>query len=116
MHDQQLTEHGGAPGLRDEGLLDSALARAQNLHAYGETDLCTLAAAYAVGIARNHPFIDGNKRTALLTAYVFLRLNGRTLNASEAEAVEIMMETAAGRITDQAFADWLRRNTALSDV
>jgi death-on-curing protein len=116
MHDQQLTEHGGAPGLRDEGLLDSALARAQNLHAYGEADLCTLAAAYAVGIARNHPFIDGNKRTALLTAYVFLRLNGRTLTASEAEAVEIMMETAAGRVTDEAFADWLRRNTTLSDI
>ncbi len=116
MHDQQLTEHGGAPGLRDEGLLDSALARAQNLHAYGKTDLCTLAAAYAVGIARNHPFIDGNKRTALLTAYVFLRLNGRTLTASEAEAVEIMMETAAGRVTDEAFADWLWRNTTPSDI
>ena len=111
MHDQQLAEHGGASGLRDEGLLDSALARAQNLHAYGETDLYTLAAAYAVGIARNHPFIDGNKRTAFLTAYVFLRLNGRTLIASEADAVEIMMATAAGSVSDQAFADWLRRST-----
>ncbi len=111
MHDQQLTEHGGAPGLRDEGLLESALARAQNLHAYGETDLCTLAAAYALGIVRNHPFIDGNKRTAFLTAYVFLRLNGRTLTASEAEAAEIMMETAAGNVSDQTFAEWLRHNT-----
>lgn len=116
MHDQQLAEHGGAPGLRDEGLLESALARANNLHAYGETDLCTLAAAYAVGIARNHPFVDGNKRTAFLTAYVFLRLNGRTLIASETDAVEIMMATAAGGISDQAFADWLRRNMKPSDI
>ncbi|MGI9486610.1 MAG: type II toxin-antitoxin system death-on-curing family toxin [Geminicoccaceae bacterium] len=116
MHDQQLAEHGGASGLRDEGLLESALARAQNLHAYGETDLCTLATAYAVGIARNHPFIDGNKRTAFLTAYVFLRLNGRTLIASEADAVEIMMATAAGSVSDQAFADWLRRSTKPSNM
>jgi len=72
--------------------------------------------AHWLGIARNHPFIDGNKRTALLTAYVFLRLNGRTLTASEVETVEIMMETAAGRVTDEAFADWLRRNTVLSDT
>jgi len=111
MHDQQLAEHGGAAGLRDEGLLESALARPQNLHAYGETDLCTLAAAYAVGIARNHPFIDGNKRTAFLTAYVFLQLNGRTLVASEADAAEIMMATAASAVSDQAFAEWLRQNT-----
>jgi len=116
MHDQQLDEHGGAPGLRDEGLLESALARAQNLHVYGETDLCTLAAAYAVGIARNHPFVDGNKRTAFLTAYVFLRLNGRTLIASEADAAEIMIATAAGSVSDQAFADWLRSHTTLSDI
>jgi death-on-curing protein len=115
MHDEQLAEHGGAAGLRDEGLLESALARAQHLHAYGETDLCTLAAAYAGGICRNHPFIDGNKRTAFLTAYVFLRINGRTLAASEAEAVEMMMAMAAGDIADEAFADWLRRNLKPSD-
>jgi death-on-curing protein len=115
MHDQQLAEHGGAAGLRDEGLLDSALARAQHLHAYGETDLCTLAAAYAGGICRNHPFIDGNKRTAFLTAYVFLRINGQTLVATEAETVKMMMAMAAGYVTDQAFADWLRRNLKPSD-
>ncbi|MGI9423091.1 MAG: type II toxin-antitoxin system death-on-curing family toxin [Hyphomicrobiaceae bacterium] len=115
VHDQQLAEHGGAAGLRDEGLLESALARAQHLHAYGETDLCTLAAAYAGGIARNHPFVDGNKRTAFLTAYVFLRLNGQTLIASEAEAVEMMMAMAAGDIDDQTFADWLRRNVEPAD-
>ena len=115
VHDQQLAEHGGAAGLRDEGLLESALARAQHLHAYGETDLCTLAAAYAGGIARNHPFTDGNKRTAFLAAYVFLRLNGQTLIASEAEAVEMMMAMAAGDIDDRAFADWLRRNVKPGD-
>jgi death-on-curing protein len=115
MHDEQLAEHGGAAGLRDEGLLESALARAQHLHAYGETDLCTLAAAYAGGICRNHPFIDGNKRTAFLTAYVFLRINGRTLAASEAEAVEVVTAMAAGELTDKAFADWLRRNLKPSD-
>ena len=115
MHDRQLAEHGGAAGLRDEGLLESALARAQHLHAYGKTDLCTLAAAYAGGIARNHPFVDGNKRTAFLTAYVFLRLNGQTLIASEAEAVEMMMAMAAGDIDDQTFADWLRRNVEPAD-
>lgn len=115
MHDRQLAEHGGASGLRDEGLLESALARAQHLHAYGETDLCILAAAYAGGICRNHPFVDGNKRTAFLTAYVFLRINDQTLVASEAEAVEMMMALAAGEIADQAFADWLRRNLKPSD-
>jgi death-on-curing protein len=115
MHDEQLAEHGGAAGLRDEGLLDSALARAQHLHAYGETDLCTLAAAYAGGICRNHPFVDGNKRTAFLTAYVFLHINGRTLVASEAETVKMMMGMAAGDIADQAFADWLRCNLGPSD-
>ena len=115
MHDRQLAEHGGASGLRDEGLFDSALARAQHLHAYSETDLCTLAAAYAGGICRNHPFVDGNKRTAFLAAYVFLRINGQTLVASEAEAVEMMMAMAAGEIADQAFADWLRRNLKPSD-
>jgi death-on-curing protein len=115
MHDEQLAEHGGAAGLRDEGLLDSALARAQHLHAYGETDLCTLAAAYAGGICRNHPFVDGNKRTAFLTAYVFLRINGQTLVASEAEVARMMMAVAAGEIADQALADWLRRNLRPSD-
>ncbi|MDH3659782.1 MAG: type II toxin-antitoxin system death-on-curing family toxin [Alphaproteobacteria bacterium] len=115
MHDRQLAEHGGAAGLRDEGLLESALARAQHLHAYGETDLCALAAAYAGGICRNLPFVDGNKRAAFLTAYVFLRINGRTLVASEAEAVEMVTAMAAGELADQAFADWLRRNLNPSD-
>ena len=111
MHDAQLTEHGGAPGVRDEGLLASALARPRNLHAYDETDLCTLAAAYAFGIARNHPFVDGYKRTAFLAAYVFLRINGLELTADEVGVTVAMMALAAGETTEAAFADWLRSNT-----
>jgi death on curing protein len=111
MHDAQLTEHGGASGVRDEGLLDSALARPRNLHAYGETDLCALGAAYAFGIARNHPFVDGNKRTAFLAAYVFLRVNGLELTADEVGVTISMMALAAGETTEAAFAGWLRSNT-----
>lgn len=111
MHDMQLAEHGGSPGLRDEGLLDSALARPKNLHAHGEADLCAHAAAYAFGIGKNHPFIDGNKRTAFLAAYVFLGLNGLELTASEHDVVEKMLDLTGGGLTEQAFATWLRENT-----
>ena len=111
MHDAQLTEHGGAPGVRDEGLLESALARPRNLHAYGETDPCALAAAYAFGIARNHPFVDGNKRTAFLAAYVFLRVNGLDFIADEVSVTISMMALAAGETTEAVFAGWLRSNT-----
>ncbi len=110
VHDAQLVEHGGAAGLRDAGMLESALARPLNLHRYGETDPYVLAAAYAFGIARNHPFVDGNKRTALLSAYVFLRINGRHLVADEASAASNMLAVAAGEMTESDFADWLRRN------
>jgi death-on-curing protein len=105
-----LADFGGAPGLRDEGLLDSALDRARNLHGYGKPDLAALAAAYAAGIVANHPFIDGNKRTGFLAAYIFLDRNGLDLTASEAEATAMTLALAAGEITETVFADWLRRN------
>ena len=104
----QLAEHGGAPGLRDEGLLESALARPRHLHAHGEEDRCTLAAAYGFGLVRNHPFIDGNKRTAFLATYVFLRTNGLRLVAEEADAAQAMLTLAAGHMDEEAFAHWLR--------
>jgi death-on-curing protein len=111
IHDAQLAEHGGAGGLRDAGLLESALARPRNLHVYGETDPCRLAAAYASGLVRNHPFLDGNKRTAFLAAYVFLALNGLDLAADEAGAAAAMFTLASGDMKEDAFADWLRSNT-----
>jgi death on curing protein len=109
IHDAQLAEHGGAPGTRGEGALEYALARPKNMRAYGETDICLLAAAYASGIVRNHPFVDGNKRTAFLAAYVFLGLNGLDLAADEAEAAAIMLALASGDMKEAAFADWLRQ-------
>lgn len=111
VHEAQLAEHGGAAGMRDAGLLASALTRPRNLHAYGETDLCRLAAAYASGIVRNHPFVDGNKRTALLAAYVFLGLNGIELVADEAGAAAAMLMLASGDMGEEGFADWLRQHT-----
>ncbi|MFY9831499.1 MAG: type II toxin-antitoxin system death-on-curing family toxin [Methylocystis sp.] len=108
VHDAQLAEHGGAPGVRDVGLLESALARPANLHAYGESALCVLAAAYAFGIVRNHPFVDGNKRTAFLAAYVFLRLNGLDLVADEISATTAVLALASGEMTEADFAAWLR--------
>ena len=110
VHDMQLAEHSGATGIRDEGLLDSALARPKNMFAYGETDLCVLAATYAAGIAHNHPYVDGNKRTAFLAAYIFLQINGQELNASEIDTTSTMVALAAGEIDKEAFADWLRAN------
>jgi death-on-curing protein len=111
IHDAQLAEHGGASGVRDSGLLDSALARPLNLHAHGENDRSVLAASYAFGIVRNHPFVDGNKRTAFLAAYVFLRLNGRDLIASEVAATTTMLALAAGTTSEADYAEWLRANT-----
>jgi death-on-curing protein len=110
VHDAELAEHGGAPGLRDGGLLESALARPLNPHHFGEDDPFVLAAAYAFGIARIHPFVDGNKRTGLLAAYVSLRINGRRLTADEASAASSMLALAAGEMTEAGFADWLRAN------
>lgn len=97
--------------MRDSGLLNSALARPLNLHAHGESDRCTLAASYAFGIVRNHPFVDGNKRTAFLTAYVFLRLNGLDLVADEVGAATAMLALAAGQMPEAEYAARLRANT-----
>ena len=110
LHDESLAEHGGRPGLRDEGLLESALARPHQLLAYGEPDLAALAAAYAFGLVRNHAFVDGNKRAAFLAAGLFLALNGWRLEASQLEATRTMLALAAGELPEDAFADWLRRH------
>ena len=110
LHDESLAEHGGAAGLRDEGLLDSALARPLNLNAYGTPDFADLAASYAIGLAKNHAFVDGNKRAALLAAGLFLHLNGYRLSVSQADATLTMLAVAAGEMDEAGFADWLRRN------
>jgi death-on-curing protein len=115
-HDLQISEHGGAEGLRDEGGLRSALARPENLAAYGEPDLFDLAAAYARGIVQNHPFVDGNKRTAFVVAVSFLDLNGQELAASEAEAAVVFLRLAAGELSEAELAAWLRRNSAPPDA
>lgn len=106
-HEQLIALYGGSPGIRDEGLLESALARAQNLAAYGNPKLSELAAAYAFGIARNHPFIDDNKRSALAAADMFLQLNGSELDASEVEAVSIFRELAAGELDEGDLMRWI---------
>ena len=108
LHDESLAEHGGAPGLRDEGLLDSAMARPQNLVAYGSPDLSDLAAAYGLGLAKNHPFVDGNKRAAFLSVGLFLMANGHRLTATQAEATLTILELAAGHLDEPAFAQWIR--------
>ena len=112
LHDESLAEHGGASGLRDEGLLDSALARPLNLVAYGNPDFADLAATYAHGLAKNHPFVDGNKRAAFLAAGLFLALNGRRLTASQADATLAVFGLAAGDIDEAAFAEWIRKHSA----
>lgn len=110
LHDESIALHGGASGVRDIGLLESALARPQNLHAYGEGDAAALAAAYAFGIIKNHPFIDGNKRTGFLAAVLFLEANGARFVASEADTVMRTLALAAGEIDEAEFAKWLREN------
>ena len=111
VHDEQLGEHGGAAGLRDVGLLESALARPMQLAAYGEPDAASLAAAYGFGLAKNHPFVDGNKRTAFVAVELFLMLNGWELAASDADCVIAMLHLAAGDRSEEQFADWLRVNS-----
>jgi death-on-curing protein len=111
-HEQQIAEHGGAPGLRDSGLLASALARAQNKAAYGDPDVAALAAAYAFGIARNHPFVDGNKRMALLAAEAFLVENGFGLDADDAAVYGAIMKLADGKLSESVLAAWIRKNLA----
>ena len=108
IHDQQLAEHGGLPGIRDQGALESALARPQNLAAYGEPDAAALAAAHAFGLARNHGFVDGNKRTAWIAARLFLADNAVTLVFDKMDAVRVMEGLAAGSVGEEAFAAWLR--------
>lgn len=112
LHDESLAMHGGASGIRDEGLLDSALARAPNLAAYGEPDVAALAAAYAYGLAKDHPFVDGNKRAAFLAVGLFLGLNGHRLTATQAEATVAMFGLAAGEFDEPTFAAWLRSHLA----
>ena len=113
LHDLSLSEHGGASGLRDQGLLESALMRPENMLAYeDQRDLATLAAAYAYGLAKNHPFVDGNKRAAFLGAGLFLALNGQRLVAPQADATLQVLALAASEITETAFADWLRAHLA----
>ena len=111
LHDESLAEHGGAPGLRDEGLLDSALARPLNLAVYAEPDVAALAAAYGVGLAKNHPFIDGNKRAAFLAVGMFLALNGYRLQATQVDATLTMLGVAAGEVSEEDFAQWIRSHS-----
>lgn len=111
-HDEQLAEHGGPSGIRDENMLESALARPQNLAAYGKPDLALLAAAYAFGIARNHPFVDGNKRTAFVAMVLFLALNKKSFTAAPADCVITMLRLAAGEISEADLASWIRDHLA----
>ncbi len=112
LHDESLAEHGGASGVRDAGLLESALARPENLFAYGEPDIFDLAGVYAAGIVKNHPFVDGNKRTGFLAAAVFLEINGFSLHAGEVEATLKTIGLAASEISDEESAVWLRENSS----
>ena len=110
LHAESLAEHGGGAGMRDEGLLDSALARPLNLSVYGDPDFAALAASYGVGVAKNHPFVDGNKRAALLATGLFLYVNGYKLTASQAETTLTMLSVAAGDLAEDDFAAWLRQH------
>lgn len=112
FHAEQIAQFGGQPGIRDLGLLDSAMHRPRNRAAYGKATVFDLAAAYAFGIARNHPFIDGNKRTALVCCFTFLELNGRTVAAPEADTVVAFMALAAGKLSEHDLAAWLERHCA----
>jgi death-on-curing protein len=107
IHDEQLADHGGQPGVRDRGLLESAMARPRNQFAYGEHSIARLAASYAFGISRNHPFLDGNKRTSLVVAELFLELNGFELAATDAQCVTTFLQLAAGELTEEQLADWI---------
>ncbi len=111
LHDESIAEHGGAAGIRDEGLLESALARPLNLMAYGDPDWAELAASYGVGLAKNHPFVDGNKRAAFLAVGLFLAMNGYRLVATQADATLTMLSVAAGSLDEPGFAAWLRTHS-----
>jgi death-on-curing protein len=112
LHDRLLALHGGASGVRDEGLLKSALARAQQMHAYAESpSIIDMAAAYTAGIVRNHPFIDGNKRTGFVVGVLFLEVNGYAFTASEQDAAQAVLNLAAGTLDEPGYASFLRANT-----
>lgn len=111
MHAEQVRLHGGAPGVRDEGMLESALARPLQKEAYGEPDLCELAAAYLFGIAKNHPFVDGNKRTAFAAADLFLYFNGLSIEATPEEIITLVLKVAAGEIDEAGAAAFFRDHT-----
>ena len=111
VHDEQLAEHGGAAGVRDNGLFESALARPRQLASYGVPDLADLAAAYGYGLAKNHPFVDGNKRTAFVAVELFIDCNGHALVADDADCVLTMLAVAAGTMDEAQFAAWIRQHT-----
>ncbi|MCF3626101.1 type II toxin-antitoxin system death-on-curing family toxin [Planktothrix agardhii 1801] len=113
IHQDQIQQHGGSLGLRDENLLSASLARPRHLFAYGQPDLFDLAAAYGYGLAKNHPFIDGNKRTAFMVMYVFLGLNQYLIEVPEIEVVQIMEGLATDQETQESLAQWLRKNSVL---
>ena len=115
IHDRQLAEHGGGTGVRDQGMLESALGRPINRWAYGEDDPAALAAAYAFGLARNHPFVDGNKRTAWVLARLFLALNRHTLRFAAEDAIRTMLALAGGELSEEELADWFRQHL-ISDI
>ncbi len=108
VHDRQISQHGGGTGVRDHTLLESALARPQNRWAYGDVEPAALAAAYAFGIARNHPFVDGNKRTAWVAARLFLKINGHKISYTREDAVRVMLALAAGEMSEEELASWFR--------
>ena len=110
IHDEQLAIHGGASGLRDAGMLESALDRPKNKWSYENAEIAELAAAYAFGIARNHPFVDGNKRTSLLALYTFLGVNGVDFDVPEAEAATMILSLAAGEVSEDSLTRWIRDN------
>jgi len=114
VHQEQLAEHGGGAGVRDVGALLSALARPQNLAAYGEPDAAALAAAYAFGIAKNHPFVDGNKQTAWVLSRLFLQKNGVSLEYKAADAVVVILRLAASELSEEELADWFRERIELA--
>jgi death on curing protein len=108
IHERQLAEHGGGVGVRDDGMLESAITRPLNQWTYGEDDLCALAAAYAFGVVKNHPFIDGNKRTAWVLARLFLALNNVSLSFTPDDAIKTVLALAAGELSEKEIADWFR--------
>ena len=115
LHDMSLAEHGGASGIRDQGLLESALGRPENLAAYSEPDYASLAASYGVGLAKNHAFVDGNKRAAFLAVGLFLFKNGYRLTATQTEATLAMLGVASGDLDEAAFANWIRAHSAVRE-